>query len=244
MEYVRAVMYWPLSPALPHRTLSWYRPKGERITMKRIWTIYALAVAGVAIAVCAPASASASPLWRVEGKTISESQKVSTESKVSSLFELSTEILGTKILVTCPGWKYDFPTLLLDAIFTFGHFLFGPGCRLYDDGTLASCKFPEEKIATTEIDGELVGSEAEPKLKLKPKTGTTLAEISVSSCVWEGTYALTGTIAAELSEATKEQKSHNLTVTNASELKLGPATAKVAGSGSVELESGKNWSAS
>jgi hypothetical protein len=212
--------------------------------MKRIWTIYVLAVAVVAIAVCAPASASASPVWRIEGKTISESQNVLKESKVSSAFELSTEILGTKILVTCPGWSYDSPTLLLETILTFGHFLFGPGCRLYDDGTLTSCKFPEEKIATTEIDGELQGSEAEPKLKLKPKTGTTLAEVSVSSCVWEGTYTLTGTIAAELTEATKEQKSHNLTFTKASELKLGSAAALVAGSGSVELENGKNWSAS
>jgi hypothetical protein len=194
------------------------------------------------------ASASAAPVFLVEGTELLSSEAV--EGTIGlTLQKIETKILNVPLLKECED---DIGTGVIKPKGESTGRLEGKGCQIFENSNgkkipLVNCSIREPLIA------EFIGQLTEPGVaEIKGSEGIfTSFELAGEKCVIKGKYKLTGSQVCTSPEAAIEKTIHEGTCTpagTASRLVFGTGEktepAQLFGNGISKLKSGKKWSAS
>jgi hypothetical protein len=215
----------------------------KRATLAGVLTLFVFA--GFAVA-----SASAAPVWLIEGKQLDEGETapLAEGAKVTKAFVL--KVAALELEVECKTLKAKGAKLVGSAnaagkdeaeSLKFGE------CKIL--GALgAKCEIEGSAITTNALKSEL---EEGIKDKLTAKEGETLATVAISNKGTEkcpatvsGKFHITGTAGAAIPEASSELVEHKFELTNKSGSKVlfAEKEAELTGIAEDELTTGKKWS--
>jgi len=165
--------------------------------MKRIGIAGLALVAVLAMSTVAAASASAGPIWKVEGLKLEAGLK-SVKSKSTGNFVLKSKFLGvTNIVITCTK-EQDTGTIIGGEPGTGTSIVEYTGCSA---GGLCTVSEPIKTEASTELVYLLSGGKKYIANLFTPKSGSVFTELKCGSI----TFELGGEIVGELLNASKSK---------------------------------------
>ncbi len=216
--------------------------------MKSIFRL-GLVVLVALVALSAVASASASPVWKVEGHALAsgESEALSNTVTVKKHF-LFTQNPGPHP----EGWQAECTALTLSVAKLKGPSAFAAswlkftGCATTTHS--AECEVGQgNQFQTSAVTGVLEGSTS-AQLKIVPAVGSSFAQLEIRNkplkkCLWQQVAKLTGYMLAEIPLAASEAVGHSLTYKEPNGLEWFAEPLGFTGEGEITLASGKKWSA-